>query len=48
LIEAVAQAARKRGAEKLYWLTQAHNAAGRVLYDKVAKYNDFIRYDYPL
>ena len=48
LIEAVAQAARKRGAEKLYWLTQAHNAAGRVLYDKVAKYNDFIRYDSPL
>ena len=48
LIEGVAQAARKRRAEKLYWLTQTHNAAARALYDKVAKYNDFIRYDYPL
>ena len=48
LIEAVARAARQRGAEKLYWLTQTHNAAARALYDKVAKYNDFIRYDYPL
>ena len=48
LIEAVAKAALARGAEKLYWLTQEHNAAARALYDKVAKYNDFIRYDYPL
>jgi GNAT superfamily N-acetyltransferase len=48
LIEAVAEAARTRGAERLYWLTQTHNAAARALYDKVAKYNDFIRYDYPL
>ena len=48
LIEAVAHASRERGAEKLYWLTQTHNKAARALYDKVAKYNDFIRYDYPL
>ena len=48
LIEAVADASRERGAEKLYWLTQTHNAAARALYDKVARYNDFIRYDYPL
>ena len=48
LIEAVAAAARERGAEKLYWLTQTHNATARALYDKVARYNDFIRYDYPL
>jgi len=48
LIEAVAKAARERGAERLYWLTQTHNAAARALYDKVAKHNDFIRYDYPL
>ena len=48
LIEAVAKAARERGAEKLYWLTQTHNAAARALYDKVAKHNDFVRYDYPL
>jgi GNAT superfamily N-acetyltransferase len=48
LIEAVATEARGRGAEKLYWLTQTHNTNARALYDKVAKYNDFIRYDYPL
>jgi GNAT superfamily N-acetyltransferase len=48
LIEAVAKAARERGAERLYWLTQTHNAAARALYDRVAKHNDFIRYDYPL
>jgi GNAT superfamily N-acetyltransferase len=48
LIEAVAVAARQRGAERLYWLTQSHNETARALYDKVAKHNDFIRYDYPL
>ena len=48
LIEAVAKAARMRRAEKLYWLTQTHNTAARALYDKVAVYLDFIRYDYPL
>ena len=48
LIEAVAKAALARGAERLYWLTQEHNAPARALYDKVAKYNHFIRYDYPL
>jgi GNAT superfamily N-acetyltransferase len=48
LIEAVAKAALARGAERLYWLTQEHNTAARALYDKVAKYNHFIRYDYPL
>jgi GNAT superfamily N-acetyltransferase len=48
LIEAVASAARQRGAERLYWLTQTHNETARALYDKVAKHNDFIRYDYPL
>jgi GNAT superfamily N-acetyltransferase len=48
LIEAVAKTALARGAERLYWLTQEHNTAARALYDKVAKYNHFIRYDYPL
>jgi GNAT superfamily N-acetyltransferase len=48
LIEGVAAAALAQGAEKLYWLTQDHNTTARALYDKVAKYNHFIRYDYPL
>ena len=48
LIEAVAADARSRGAPRLYWLTQEDNARGRALYDKVAKFNGFIRYDYPI
>ena len=48
LIEAVAQQARERKAARYYWLTQEHNAVARMLYDKVGKYNGFIRYDFPL
>lgn len=48
LIEAVAREARARGATRLYWLTQEHNAVARVLYDRVAKYNGFVRYDVTL
>ncbi len=48
LIKGVAAAALAQGAERLYWLTQDHNATARALYDKVAKYNNYIRYDYPL
>lgn len=48
LIEAVADDSRKKQATKLYWMTQDHNARARALYDKVAKYQGFIRYDFPL
>ena len=48
LIEAVAERARDDGAARYYWMTQEHNAFARVLYDKVAKYNGFIRYEFPL
>ncbi|MFE1438830.1 GNAT family N-acetyltransferase [Streptomyces sp. NPDC058739] len=48
LIEAVAARARERGASRLYWLTQDHNSTARALYDKVAAFNGFLRYDYPL
>jgi GNAT superfamily N-acetyltransferase len=48
LIEAVANAARQAQATRCYWLTQEHNTVARVLYDKVAKFNGFIRYDFPL
>lgn len=48
LIEAVASAARQAQATRCYWLTQEHNGAARGLYDKVAKFDGFIRYDYPL
>ena len=48
LIEAVGKTARERGAAKMYWHTHDHNATARALYDKVAKHNHFIRYDYTL
>jgi GNAT superfamily N-acetyltransferase len=48
LIEAVAGAARERGATRLYWHTQEGNARARLLYDKVARFNGFIRYEYQL
>ena len=48
LIHAVADAARARGAAKYYWLTKQDNRAARDLYDRVARFKGFIRYDYPL
>ncbi|MFT3818569.1 MAG: GNAT family N-acetyltransferase [Rubrivivax sp.] len=48
LIDAVAQAARTQGATRLYWLTQETNRTARTLYDRVAQFKGFIRYDYPL
>ncbi|MFN7570165.1 MAG: GNAT family N-acetyltransferase [Betaproteobacteria bacterium] len=48
LIEAVAANARRVGAARLYWTTQQHNATARTLYDKLASFNGFIRYDYPV
>lgn len=48
LIEWVAEEARKRGAARLYWTTRQDNAPARALYDKVARFNGFIRYDYPV
>jgi GNAT superfamily N-acetyltransferase len=48
LIEAVAAEARAHGCPRYYWLTQQHNVRARGLYDKVARFAGFIRYDYPL
>lgn len=48
LIEAVAHAAREAQAERYYWLTQDDNKVARALYDKVAKFNGFLRYDFVL
>lgn len=48
LIEQVAVNAKEQGAQRLYWLTQEHNTTARALYDRVAQFNGFIRYDYPL
>jgi GNAT superfamily N-acetyltransferase len=48
LIERVADAARERDCMRLYWTTKEDNATARLLYDRLAKFNDFIRYDYAL
>jgi GNAT superfamily N-acetyltransferase len=48
LIESVAQETQKRGLPRLYWTTQQDNTTARILYDKVAAFNGFIRYDYPV
>lgn len=44
LIEAVYAAADDYGADQVYWLTQDFNAAGRRLYDRVARQTPFIKY----
>lgn len=48
LIEAVAAKAREHGCPRFYWLTQQHNVRARGLYDKVARFAGFIRYDYSM
>jgi len=48
LIEAVAEAARARGAAKYYWMTKADNRTARALYDRVARFKGFVRYDHPM
>jgi len=44
LIEGVYQEARGAGVRRVYWHTQESNAAGRLLYDKVASHLGFIVY----
>ena len=48
LIDAVAEAARARGAAKFYWQTKQDNERARALYDRIATWKGFLRYDYTL
>jgi GNAT superfamily N-acetyltransferase len=48
LIEAVAEQARARGAAKYYWMTKEDNRTARALYDRIARFKGFVRYDYPI
>jgi GNAT superfamily N-acetyltransferase len=48
LIEAVYAAAREAGSSRVYWQTQAANASGRALYDKVAHHAGFVVYSHEL
>ena len=44
LIEGVYREARAASVKRVYWQTHQTNAAGRLLYDKVAKHAGFIVY----
>ena len=44
LIEGVCAQAKTARAPRVYWQTHETNAAGRLLYDKVAKHEGFIVY----
>jgi GNAT superfamily N-acetyltransferase len=46
LIEAVRQAAAKKGVTNVYWMTHETNATARKLYDRVARQTGFIEYDF--
>jgi GNAT superfamily N-acetyltransferase len=46
LIEAVYQDAKASGIKRVYWQTHETNAAGRLLYDKVARHFGFIVYSH--
>ena len=48
LISAVYDAARADGSSRVYWQTHVTNAAGRALYDKLAKHQGFIVYTHDL
>ena len=48
MIGAVAARAREQDSLRLYWMTQADNTVARVLYDRVARHNGFLRYEYAL
>lgn len=48
LIDAVAATARAKGAVKYYWLTKEDNVRARALYERIARFKGFLRYDYPL
>lgn len=45
LIAALEQMGQAKGWYKIFWMTQAHNAAAQRLYDRVGIRRDYIRYD---
>ena len=44
LIDEVTEWANRQGCSRVYWLTQAHNATARRLYDQVADERGFVVY----
>ncbi|MBI2735876.1 MAG: GNAT family N-acetyltransferase [Rhodospirillales bacterium] len=47
-VEALIARGRDRGWRRIYWHTEADNAAARRLYDRVAHLTDYVRYDIQL
>lgn len=48
LIQSVYDVARAAGTSRVYWQTQATNAPGRALYDKVAEHQGFVVYTHDI
>jgi len=48
LIEGVYERSQAAGIKRVYWHTHESNAAGRLLYDKVARHHGFILYAHDL
>jgi len=48
LVAQVERDARERGAFRVYWMTKHDNERARILYDKLATYSGFIRYEDPV
>ncbi len=45
LFDAVDAIARERGADRVYWMTQAYNGAARSLYDVVGSLTSYVVYE---
>jgi GNAT superfamily N-acetyltransferase len=45
LFDAVFATARERGADRVYWHTQAYNGAARSLYDTVGRLTSYVVYE---
>jgi ribosomal protein S18 acetylase RimI-like enzyme len=48
LIEALVARGREQSWRRIYWHTEADNAAARALYDRIARLTDYVRYDITL
>jgi len=48
LLDAVIAHGRATDASRIYWTTKQDNAAARALYDRVAAWDDFVRYSVPV
>lgn len=45
LIESLVARGKEQDWSRLYWHTEADNAAARTLYDRIARATNYVRYD---